>query len=63
MTNNTAKRYKIEDFFKTEELQQRPVRDGNRIGNQVRKIVKDKHGMVIEIGEWDGPYVWMEFPI
>jgi hypothetical protein len=61
MTSAATALIKVEDLFGTVELQQRPVRDGNRIGNQVRKIVKDKYGMVIEIGEWDGPYVWMEF--
>jgi len=49
--------YKLEDFFGTVELQRRPTRNGN----QFRKVTKDKHGAVIEIGEWDGPYVLMEF--
>jgi hypothetical protein len=50
-------RYMLEDFFGTVELQRRAVSNGN----QCRRVIRDKHGMVIEIGEWDGPYVLMEF--
>ena len=49
--------YTLDDFFGTVELQRRAVSNGNKF----RKVTKDKHGMVIEIGEWDGPYVLMEF--
>ena len=49
--------YTLDDFFGTVELQRRAVSNGN----QFCKVTKDKHGAVIEIGEWDGPYVLMEF--
>jgi len=50
-------RYKLEDFFGTVEFQRRPVHEGY----QFRTITKDKQGIVTKIGEWDGPYVLMEF--
>jgi hypothetical protein len=61
MTNAATALIKVEDLFGIVELQSRPVRDGNRMGNQWRKITRDKHGTIAKIGNWDGPYVWMEF--
>ena len=61
MTNAATALIKVEDLFGFVELQSRPVCDGNRMGNQWRKITRDKHGAIAKIGNWDGPYVGMGF--
>jgi hypothetical protein len=43
----------IKDLLGTVELERRYVPDGY----QSRVIKRDRHGVVTEIGEWQGPFV------
>jgi len=46
-------RINIKDLLGTVELERRAVLDGY----QSRVVKRDRHGVVTQIGEWQGPFV------
>lgn len=52
MIAEQPERIRVETLFNTVELQRRAVREGY----QWRLITRDRHGVIVDIGEWAGPY-------
>jgi hypothetical protein len=58
----TADKFKLNVWYGTVELQQRPVVDGNRFGYESRSIWRDRSDVVQKTSEWERPVCWLVTP-
>lgn len=63
MSDKAEQLFTVNMVLGTVERQERPVLDGNRVGYKWRNVTIDKRGVAIDIGPWNPPLCWMEFPV